>query len=1096
MSKVAGILIFGALLCAPAIARAQVDARLLRYPDISASQIAFVYGGDIWVVPKTGGMAQRLSSPRGEELFPRFSPDGSRIAFTANYDGNDDVYVIAANGGDPLRLTYHPAADRLVDWYPDGKALLFASSMASEKDRFNKLFREDVSGGTPQPLPMPYGEFGAISADQKWIAYTPSTMDFRTWKRYRGGWTSDIWLYNLETKSAKKITDPNADDTQPMWHGGMLYYLSDRGENLRHNIWAYDTQSGAHKQVTNFADFDVRFPAMDPAGEMVFEYGGRLYVLDTTRPGATPQEVRIQIVSDRAALRPRAVRVGNRVQNATISPTGKRAVFESRGEVITVPAEFGLARNLTQRSASAERYPAWSPDGKSVAYWSDRTGEYELTIHNADGTGEERTVTKLGPGFRYRIWWSPDSKTVGFADQAMKIHLVDVASGADRAIDKSNFFFQGNLDAFRMRWSPDSRYVTYSRDLPNQSNVVFIYDTRDGQLHQITAGFYGGRVPVFDPDGKYLYFFTSRNFAPMYSDFDNTWIYANSTSIAALPLRRDVPSPLAPRNDEEPVKAAAAEMPKADEKAKTPEKLATPAPVTIDFDDIERRLVLLPPKPGNYGELEAVAGKVLFHRHVRTGSGDEKNAVVYYDLKERKEEVVIDDADSFMPSADGKKLLLQKGPQLVIADIKPGVKMEKPLATATVEIMVDPRGEWQQIFADAWRFERDMFYDPNMHGVDWPAVRKQYGTLLEDAVSRDDVNFLIGEMIAELNTSHTYRGGGDIDGAPQRPAGLLGADFVVENGAYRVQKIIDGAVWDSEVRSPLLQPGLNINTGDYILAVNGNAIDVSQDIYAALQGMAGATITLTVNSTPTMKGARMVLVEALTPQREARLRNLAWIEAKRQRVDKASGGRIGYIYVPSTGVDGQTELYRMFEGQWDKDALIIDERFNNGGQIPDRFVELLGRARTNYWGVRDGVDWVWPAGAHEGPKTMLINEWSGSGGDAFPYYFKQAGLGPLVGKRTWGGLVGISGAPALVDGGGVTVPTFGFYDKAGNWAVENHGVDPDIVVEDDPSQMVDGGDPQLDRAIQVTMQALRDHPPVPVKKPLYPNRAQPKPAIH
>lgn len=1083
-NKIGRLLLVG-MLALPATASAQIDARLLKYPDISATQIAFVYGGDIWVVARTGGVAQRLSSPRGEEQFPRFSPDGSRIAFTANYDGNNDIYVMPSTGGEARRVTFHPSTDRVIDWYPDGRSLLFASSATSEKDRFNKLFRTSADGGLAQALPMPYGEFGAISPDSKWIAYTPSTQDFRTWKRYRGGFASDIWLFNLEDNSARKISDPNADDTQPMWHGTTLYYLTDRGQNLRHNIWAYDTKTNQHKQITNYANFDVRFPSMGN-GEIVFEQGGRLFTLDVKVPNPEPREVRVQVMSDLASLRPRIIKVGTNVQNPGISPTGKRALFESRGEIISVPAEFGMARNLTQRSSSAERYPAWSPDGRSVAYWSDRTGEYELTVRNADGTGTERTVTNLGKGYRYAISWSPDSKTVGFVDQAMKIHLVDVASGSARQIDKGNFMFQGGLNNFRMRWSPDSRYVTYSRDLETQANAVFIYDTKESKRHQVTSGFYPAREPVFDPDGKYLYFFTNRNFAPTYSDFDNTWIYANSTVIAAVPLRKDVASPTGPRSDEEPVSALA---PAPKDTAKAPAKPPV-VPLTIDFDDIERRIVVLPPRAGNYGELEAVSGKLLFHRHVRSGSGDEKNAVVYYDLKERKEEVVIDDAQTFIPSADGKKLLLVHRGALAIVDIKPAQKMDKPLATAAIDIQVNPREEWRQIFNDAWRFERDMFYDPNMHGVDWEAMRKQYGEQIEDAISRDDVNFIIGELIAELNTSHTYRGGGDLEQPEQRAVGMLGVDYALENGAYRIKRIVDGAAWDSEVRSPLRLVG--INEGDYILAVNGIPLDVSRDPFASFQGLANTTVSLMVNSTPSMSGARNVLVETLRPAQEARLRNLAWIESKRQYVDKATNGRVGYIYVPSTGIDGQNELYRMFAGQWAKDGLVIDERFNSGGQIPDRFVELLARKTINYWGVRDGVDWVWPATAHNGPKVMLINEWSGSGGDAFPFYFKNAGLGQLVGKRTWGGLVGISGAPALVDGGSVTVPTFGIYSKQGEWIIENYGVDPDIVVDDDPSKMLNGGDPQLDRAIQVVLQELKANPPVKPKKPAYPNRAQPK----
>lgn len=1081
MQKLACLLSVLAAAAVPVTASAQVDARLLRYPDVSATHISFVYGGDIWIAPKSGGVAQRLSSPRGEESFPRFSPDGSRLAFTGNYNGNNDIYVMPATGGQPVRITHHPSTDRVVDWYPDGRSILFATSMSSEKDRFNKLYRVSASGGLPQPLPMPYGEFGALSSDAKLIAYTPNTLDFRTWKRYRGGLTSDIWLFGLDNNSARKISDPNADDTQPMWHGTTLYYLSDRGDNLRHNLWAFDTRTNQHRQVTNFTEWDVRFPSVGP-NDIVFENGGRLYTLALDQANATPREVKIQVYTDLAALQPQAVKVGTRVNNPALSPTAKRAIFESRGEIISVPAENGMPRLHTQRSSSAERYPAWSPDGKSIAYWSDRTGEYELTVRNADGSGDERTVSKLGPGFRYRIYWSPDSKTVGFMDHAQRVLLLDVATGNTREIDKTLYNHEGGRSNFRMRWSPDSRYVTYQGDLESRAQVVVVYDTKENRRHQVTSGFYSSSNPTFDPDGKYLYFFTSRSFTPYYSDFDNTWVYANSTVIAALPLTRSTPSPLSPRNDEEPgVGAPATEE----------TKKGTPT-VVIDFDDAERRTVILPPKPGNYGELEAGPGKVLYHRHVRTGSNEEKNAVVYYDLKERKEEVVIDDAQTFIPSADHKKLLLVQRGKLAIVEPKPGQKMDKQLATENVEITVTPKEEWKQIFNDAWRFQRDMFYAKNLHGVDWELMRKQYGALVDDAISRDDVNFILGELIAELNTSHTYRGGGDIEQPLQRGVGLLGADFELANGAYRISRIVDGGAWDTEVRSPLLMPGIDIKVGDYILAVNGNVVDTNKDPFAAFQGLAGTTVSLTVNATPSTAGARTVLVETLTPAQEARLRNLAWIEAKRAYVDRQTNGRVGYIFVPSTGIDGQTELFRMYNGQWTRDALIVDERFNNGGQIPDRFVELLARPRYNFWGVRDGADWAWPPGAHDGPKVMLVNEWSGSGGDAFPFYFKEAKLGPIVGKRTWGGLVGISGAPALVDGGSVTVPTFGIYNKQGQWIIENEGVRPDVEVDDDPSKMLNGGDPQLDKAIELALQQLRTNPPARPKRPADPDRSHPK----
>ena len=1083
------------LLLHAAPASAQVDARLLRYPDVSSTHITFSYGGDIWIVGKNGGLAQRLSSPAGEEVFPRFSPDGATIAFSGNYDGNNDVYVIPTMGGVAQRVTHHPANDRVVDWYPDGRSILFASDMTSEKDRFNKLFRVPRDGGLPEQLPMPYGEMAALSPDAKTIVYTPFTIDFRTWKRYRGGWTPDFWLYDLANNSARKLVPSDANETTPMWHGTTLYFLSDRGPGLRHNIWAHDTRTGQTRQVTNFTDYDVRFPAIGPQ-EIVFEQGGLIHLLDLANERTRTVDVRV--VTDLASVRPRAEKVADRIMSFHVSPTGKRALFEARGDVFTLPAEHGPPRVLTQRSSSAERYPAWSPDGRTIAYWSDRTGEYELTLRDADGSGQERTVTKLGAGYRYRPFWSPDSRRIAFVDQLQRIHVLDVASGNVREIDRAYSYSHGALQGMVLNWSPDSRWLTYHRDRERGGmEAVFLYDTRENRLHQVTSGFYSTTSPVFDPEGKYLYVLTDRTFNPVYGDNDNTWVYANSTRIAALPLKRSTPSPLSPRNDEEPVKSATADAPKApaasDDKKDSAAKPSV-APVEIDMEGLEARLVLLPPPAWGYGELQAAPGKVIYHKHVRRGAADEKNPIVAYDLKERKEETLVEDANTFIVTADGKKMLVQKDRTFAIVDIKPNQKLEKPLAVANLETIVNPREEWQQIFNDAWRLERDFFYDPGMHGVDWDGMRRRYGALLEDAISREDVNFLIGEMIAELNASHAYRGGGDVEQPNRRGVGTLGADFELENGAYRIRNIVEGAPWDSEVRSPLREPGVNVREGDYLLAINGDRLDASRDPWAALQGLADVPVWLTVNDRPSMQGAREVLVETLPfygQSSEARLRNLAWINDNRMKVHEATNGRVGYVYVPDTGRGGQNELYRQFMGQYWMDGLIIDERFNSGGQIPDRFVELLNRPITNFWGIRDGTDWQWPPVAHTGPKAMLINEWSGSGGDAFPHYFRLAGLGPLIGKRTWGGLIGISGAPELVDGGSVTVPTFAIYSPNGEWIIEGHGVEPDIEVEQNPAEMAKGRDPQLERAIQEVLRALETNPPIRAKKPPYPRRGPP-----
>lgn len=1082
-----------------------INARMLRLPDVSATQIVFVYAGDIWVVPKSGGYAQRLSSPKGEESFPRFSPDGSRIAFSGNYDGNTDIYVVSAQGGLPRRITYHGESDRMLDWYPDGDSILFASMRTSEKERFNKLYKVSVDvsasgeGALPVKLPVPYGEFGMISPDGKTLAYIPISVDFATWKRYRGGTNPDIWLFDLEKLSAKNITHNDAADTQPMWHGSTLYFLSDRDKNKRANIWAYDTRKDKFRQITSFEDFDIHFPSIGP-DDIVFENGGRLYLLDLATE--KHHEVEIKVVTDRATLKPRIEDVAKLARRGAVSPSGKRAAFEARGEIFTVPAEHGIVRNLTRSSGVAERYPAWSPDGKTIAYFSDRSGEYELTLRPASGSGAEATVTKLGPGYRYAPVWSPDSKKIVFIDQTMKIHLHDIEKQETTQIDKQLWASHGELSGFRFNWSADSRWLTYRKDQDNGHSAIVIYDTKDGQKHQVTSGFYDDDDPVFDRDGKYLFYQSGRTMDAIYSDVDHTWVYPNSVNLVAVSLRKDVPSLLAPRNDEEADKkkdkdkdSEKGEKKKddgdADKKKDDGEELAKkekpPKPVEIDFENFESRLVVLPPKAGYYTDLASVSGKLIYRRLPRAGAlPDEKTPVKYYDFEKREEKTIIEDADQATLADKGEKLLVRKKDDYAIIEVKENQKMEKKLSMSGFETSIDPVAEWKQLFTEAWRLERDYFYDPGMHGVDWNAMRQRYGALLEDAVTRWDVNYVLGELIGELNASHTYRGGGDTEKGEDRGVGYLGVDFALENGAYRIKKIIEAATWD-DVRSPLRQPGVDVKEGDYLLAVNGLSLDVTLEPWAAFQGLADKPVMLTVSDKPSADGARDVLVQTLA--RESRLRHLAWIESNRRKVDELSKGKIGYIFVPDTARSGQSELVRQFRAQISKAGLIIDERFNNGGQLPDRFVELLGRKRVNYIGNRDGKNVPWPLVAHDGPKAMLINAWAGSGGDCFPYYFQQAKLGPLIGTRTWGGLIGMSGAPSLIDGGTVTVPTMGLYSTKSEWLIEGHGVDPDIKVIDDPALMAKGADPQLERAIDEVLKALKKETPIEVGKPKYPLKA-------
>jgi len=1058
---------------------AQIDARLMQYPAVSKTQIVFEYAGDLWIAPKEGGVANRLTTPPGNEILPKFSPDGSQIAFSGNYEGNIDVYVISSKGGIPLRITHHGYPDRIVDWYPNGKDLLYASSMESGRQRFDQFYKVSSKGGMPEKLVLPYGEFGSISPDGKQIAYTPESQADRTWKRYRGGWAADIWIFNFEKGTAENITNNPANDEFPMWHGNTIYFLSDRGENERANIWAYNINTKQTKQITYFTNFDIHFPSLGPDA-IVFEAGGKLYLLDL----ATDKyhEVKIEVVTDDITLMPKTENVDKLIKNIFISPDGNRALFEARGDIFSVPAEHGNVVDLTNTSGYAERFPAWSPDGKYVAYWSDRSGEYELYLKDMEDPMSEKKLTSYDPGFRYNLFWSPDSKKIAFIDKAMDIFIYDVDKNKTTKVDKEKYYYEGNLESFNVSWSSDSRWMAYAKDMDNLHSAICIYDVNDEKIYQITSGFYNDSQPRFDPDSKYLYYLTNNTFAPLYSDMDNTFIYPNSTRIAAVTLRNDSASPLAPRNDSTAITTEAKNdsAKGKDEEVKKEEKSKE---VKIDFDGMDYRTVILPPEAGNYSNLEAVSGKVIYLKAPRAGSTDKKNSVVYYDLEKREEKTIVSGIDNYMISANGKKIIIAKDGSYFITDVASEQKLEKKMPTDQMTMTINPREEWHQIFNDAWRFERDFFYDPNMHGVNWEAMGKQYGKLIDYAMTRSDVNYIIGELIGEISSSHTYRGGGDLEKPVTLPVGYLGINWKLVNGAYRIKKIIKGAVWNNETRSPLDQPGVKVKEGDYILAVNDVPMDISKDPWAAFQGLAGKTVELTVNTKPAMEGAWKIIVETMTD--ESRLRLLNWIEQKRATVEKETDGKIGYIYVQDTGIEGQNDLVKQFTAQIDKEGLIIDERFNSGGQIPDRFIEMINRKPLAFWAVRDGKDWKWPQYAVFGPKVMLINGWSGSGGDAFPEFFKESGIGPLIGMRTWGGLIGISGSPSLIDGGFLTVPTFRMFLPDGKWFAEGHGVDADIKVVDDPAQLAKGIDPQLEKGIEVEMQLLKEHPPVNPKQPPY-----------
>ena len=1053
----------------------QIDAGLFRFPDVSKDQIVFTYANDLWVAPKDGGTAFKLSSPSGVESYPKFSPDGKSIAFSGNYDGNSDVYVLSTTGGIPVRLTSHGYPDRVVEWSTDGKKVLFASSRESGKARFNQFYTVAAGGGAAEKLPVAYGEFASYSPDGKQLALVFRTQVGRNWKRYRGGWKADIHIFNLQNLSDQNISQPEEAGSEfPMWIGNSIYFLSDRGAELRMNLWKYDLTSKKYEQLTKFTDYDVHYPSNGP-DDIVYEAGGKLYVYNIS--SQKQKEVKINLVSDRAMVKPKIESAEKLVQFASLSPDGNRVLFQARGEIFSVPAENGFVKDLTRSSGAAERYPMWSPDGKSIAYWSDASGEYELYIMQPNKEGSAKKLTSYGPGYRYDVVWSPDSKKLSFIDKAMRIQVYDIATGETTAVDKAMRWTHGNLQGFSSSWSPDSKWLAYYRDLENYHNAIFIYDHTTKKTKQVTSGFYNCTEPTFDPEGKYLYVFTNQNFSPVYSDVDNTFVYPNTRGVGAIALKKTTPSLLAPKNDAVAVTEGEVKPDPATENKKEKKDSAalTKKPdsksVDIDFDGFEERMVLLPVAPGNYRQLEAGKGKIFYLRVPNTGTTGAKNAVKYFDIDKREEKTVLEDADFYQLANNKQKMLVGRQGSYAVINATEGAKFEKPLRISEMQMTVNPVEEWKQIFMDAWRFERDYFYDAKMHGVDWNATKDRYLKMLDGALTREEADFVVGEMIGELNASHTYHGGGDMEVPKTQNVGYLGVDWQADGDHYKIKKILRGAAWDAEVHSPFDMSGVNIKEGDYILAVNGVPMTTSSDPFLAFQGLANKTIEITYNSSPSMAGAKTAIVKAMGD--EYRLRHLAWIEDMRKKVEQETNGDVGYVFVPSTGVDGQNELMRQFNAQWNKKALVIDERFNDGGQIPDRFIEMLNREPLAFWAVRDGETWPWPPFAHFGPKVMLINGWSGSGGDAFPDYFRKKKLGPLIGARTWGGLIGISGVPPLIDGGSVTVPTFRMYNPDGTWFKEGFGVEPDIAVPEDLGMMAKGVDPQLQRAITEVKNQLK-----------------------
>jgi tricorn protease len=1083
------------------IVHAQVDARLFRFPDVSASHICFVYGGDIWVAPKAGGTASRVTSSTGEESFPRFSPDGKTIAFTATYRGNADVYTMPVGGGVPTRLTWHAMQDRVVDWHPNGNQILFASLRENQVGNVNNLYLLSKNGGLPEKLSLPYGELGSFSPDGENIAYVSRITENYPFKRYRGGLASDVVIFNLKKMTAENITASMATDGKPVWHKNSIYYVSDVDDNKRRNIWVYDITSKKRTQITKFSDMDINHMSAGP-DDLIFEAGGKLYLLDLA--SNKYEEVKINVVTDYATLMPRPENVATRINDGDISPDAKRVVVEARGELFSVPAENGPVLNLTNSSGAFDQFPAWSPNGKWIAYWSDKSGEYELWIQETQ-TGVDKKLTNIGRGMGFQLFWSPDSKKIAYINDLQEIKVLTVASGEAITIDKTTLLPYPALRGFRLDWSPDNNWITYSKAGDNLNSAIYLYNLPEKKLHKATAGFYNDTYPAFDPSGKYLFFKTDRRLQPIYSNLDGTWIYPNSTQLAYASLDPSAKSLLAPRNDDVKViddkeKDTATAKPAsppgdkaaADKGVVTAKAADKPSskPIVVKPENLEARLEILPVPAGNYADIAVIDGKLLYRRLPNTGSSAGEQPTLYmYEFEKREEKKVLAGTNDFAVSGDGKSILVLQGNNLGIIKPSPEQRIEKPLRTSAMEMNLDPREEWNQLFTDTWRRYRDFFYDPEMQQVNWNKIRKQYGDLMKDAITRWDVLNIQQEMIAELAAGHTYANGGDNEQASNRGHGFLGIDWELANGAYRIKRIVRPAAWDNEVRSPFDLTGSTVKEGDYILAVNGKSIDPKIDPYAAFDGTAGTTVILKVNSKPTLDGAKDVLIETLNTQQERRLRHLEWIEMNRKKVDEISGGKLGYAYMPNTGQNGQTELMRQFYAQIDKEGFIIDERFNAGGQLGDRFIEMLNRPNLYNIAWRNaGISRI-PGKGNDGPKAMLINGWAGSGGDAFPWAFKTMNMGPIIGERTLGILVGPATGHGLIDGGGITVPDARLYGPDGKWFAEGYGVTPTIEVWDDPAQLAKGIDPQLMRAIDEVMKLVKSKPRKLAAKPPFEDRS-------
>ena len=1118
-------MIFAAL-CA-LIVTAQTSHPLLQRPTFNGNVVVFSYAGDLWTVDRNGGHASRLTTGTGIETDPVFSPDGTMIAFTGEYDGNTDVFVVPAIGGVPRRLTHHPGADSAVGWTPDGKYVIFRSNRESSSPRYTKLFRVSLNGGLPTALPLPMASSGKFSVDGKYFAYSPvsgaSPFNYSTyvaWRNYRGGLASSVWIVDMATLEVVKVPRERSNDFNPLWVDKQVYFLSDRNGPI--SLFRFDPATKAVTEVVKNDGADIRSASAGPGG-IVYDRFGELFLYDTAS-GQTHQ-ISVDVSADLPEVRPRLSPADRDIQNYGISPTGVRAVFEAHGDIFTVPAKESSTRDITNTPGVMEREPAWSPDGQSIAYFSDDSGQNALHISSQTGGGEVRKFPLANEStYYFHPVWSPDSKLIAFHDNKMQIWIVDTTTRKATVIDKGVVNDQDNDTA----WSPDSKWLAYTQTISNRFHALFLYSVASGKSTRITDGMSDVRSPAFDRGGKYLYFTESTNYGTSTSGLDmSSDEFEVTRNVYGLALAADTASPVAPlaedektpearekdakekkESDEEDAekdkdkdKSDTAKKPEDEDKHEKKEKPEKPKPVKIDLANLEDRAVALPLPAAGYTGLTAGKEGVLY---LLEGGGrfqgERGQTLTRFVLKTKKSKKLVDHVAGFALSFDGEKMLLQMAheepegpptaagpaPTFVIVPADAPVKPDEgKLDLSKMEVRVDPSAEWRQMFHEVWQIERSFFYDPHYHGVDPTAEEAKYKPYLEELGSRSDLNYLFQEMLGDFSIGHLRGSGGTIPHPDQVRGGLLGADYEIVNQRYRIARIYTGEHWNPKAHAPLAEPGVKVAEGDFILAIGGKDLSGSDDIHRLLEGTAGTQVVLKIAADASGKDAHDVTVTPIAD--DLGLRNLAWIEANRRRVQELSGGKLAYVYLPDTFQGGLTNFNRYYYAQLDKQGAVIDERFNSGGQAADYIIHAMQRSLMSWWAPRYGAIYRTPQASIFGPKVMITNEFAGSGGDAMPWYFRQAQLGPLVGKRTWGGLVGIGNIPVLMDGGRVTSPSFGFFNPQGQWDVENNGVKPDYEVDMEPKAVSEGHDPQLEKAVSLALDELAKHPAPEPHKPEYPN---------